>query len=270
MYVACPSCKALYPVSADYLRLAAGQVRCSACQTRFDASSAVFDDPQQALDYEYPLEQELKGEIDDLVERALDQKNTPAADHNVCSELIEPASPEPAAQKDALHEYLLEDPEPVYPRSAWGMIVVALLLTAGLVIQYAYIERYPLAQVAALRPVIELLCKPLDCHLPLRHAPARVEMIKREVRRHPDAADALLVHAAFINRADFSQAYPVLQITFSDMSGTPIAMRRFKPEEYLPESKVLGDGMLPGEKALAMLELIDPGDRAVSFQFDFM
>ena len=75
MYVACPSCKTLYPVTAEYLRLAAGQVRCSSCQTRFDASSAVFDNPQQALDHEHPLQQTLKGEIDDLVGRALDGRS---------------------------------------------------------------------------------------------------------------------------------------------------------------------------------------------------
>ncbi len=72
MYVACPSCKTLYPVSAEYLRLAAGQVRCSVCENRFDASKSVFDDPQEALDYQYPVPQAIKEEIDDLVDRALD------------------------------------------------------------------------------------------------------------------------------------------------------------------------------------------------------
>ncbi len=304
MYVACPSCKALYPVSADYLRLADGQVRCSACQTRFDASSAVFDDPQQALDYEYPLQPVMKGEIDDLVGRALDNGKEEAsvvevtvstathaaADYyawpvssEFCeSENIELVSPEPEpvpvpepesepdSRVDLSHEYLLEDAEPVQDQSAWGAMMVALLLTAGLIVQYAYVERYQLVQIAGFRPVIEMLCMPLNCNLPLRRDLARVEMIEREVRQHPSVDDALLVQASFINRADFVQAYPLLQISFSDVSGTPIAVRQFRPNEYLRGRTGLADGISPGKKVLVMLEVVDPGDRVVSFQFDFM
>jgi hypothetical protein len=83
-------------------------------------------------------------------------------------------------------------------------------------------------------------------------------------------SDALLVHATFVNRADFVQAYPVLQVSFSDVSGTPVALRRFGPEEYLPEIALADKGMAPGQQSLVMLEVIDPGERAVSFQFDFM
>ena len=72
MYVACPSCKSLYSITADQLRLAGGQVRCGQCQTCFNAAQAVFEDPQQALAYEPPLEQDLVQEIDALVGRALD------------------------------------------------------------------------------------------------------------------------------------------------------------------------------------------------------
>jgi hypothetical protein len=61
----------------------------------------------------------------------------------------------------------------------------------------------------------------------------------------------------------------VLQISFSDTSGTPVAVRRFLPEEYLHD-KNPAPGMAPGEETLVMLEVVDPGERAVSYQFDFM
>ena len=167
-------------------------------------------------------------------------------------------------------EYLLADHDLSGARTAWGAIAAALLLTAGLIAQYAYVERYQLVQIAALRPAIELLCAPLDCNLPLRRDLARVEMVEREVREHPDVGDALLVHATFVNRADFVQAYPVLQVSFSDVAGTPVAVRRFGPEQYLQEPVTADKGMAPGQQSLVMLEVIDPGERAVSFQFDFM
>jgi hypothetical protein len=94
-------------------------------------------------------------------------------------------------------------------------------------------------------------------------------MVGREVRNHPTAKDALLVNAAFVNRAPYPQVYPVLQISFSDVSGTPIAVRRFMPEEYL-KAPGTAQAMGPGERALVKLELVDPGERAVSYQFEFM
>jgi hypothetical protein len=46
-------------------------------------------------------------------------------------------------------------------------------------------------------------------------------------------------------------------------------VRRFLPEEYLHD-KNPARGMAPGEQTLVMLEVVDPGERAVSYQFDFM
>jgi predicted Zn finger-like uncharacterized protein len=303
MYVACPSCKALYAISADQLKLADGRVRCSQCRTTFNAAHAVFDDPRQALAFEYPLEEQLLKEIDDLVDRALDQVSTAAetpSPPGVAEDEAAQAARAPAAKVEPVglrldmdyyaqpaaaefvatedsHEHLYElsesllfDDEPVHHRrTSWGPVAATLLLTLALAAQYGWWDRNRLAQVAALRPVLEWLCQPLGCDLPLRRDLARVEMVGREVRDHPQVADALLVSAAFVNRAPYPQAYPVLQISFSDVSGTPVAVRRFMPEEYLHD-KNPARGMAPGEETLVMLEVVDPGERAVSFQFDFM
>lgn len=165
--------------------------------------------------------------------------------------------------------WLHDDAAPQRARTSWGAIAAALLLTVLLVAQFIWWDRNRLAQISGLRPTLDWLCQPLDCRLPLRHDLARVEMIEREVRNHPNVKDALLVSAAFINRASYAQTYPVLQIAFSDISGTLVAVRRFMPEEYL-HGKDPAAGMAPGEETLVMLEVVDPGERAVSFQFDFM
>ena len=95
-------------------------------------------------------------------------------------------------------------------------------------------------------------------------------MVEREVRDHPHIDGGLLINAAFVNRATFAQAYPVFEVSFSDVSGTPIAVRRFPPAKYLMGQQSVEQGMAPGERAQLMLEVVDPGDRAVSFQFDFL
>ena len=195
------------------------------------------------------------------------------ADHYARPVSAEFVSPVPEREADELPglspALLFHDDHDHHARTSWGAIAAALLLTVTLIAQYVYWERYHLVQISALRPALEWFCKPLTCNLPLRHELAQVEMIEREVRDHPRVKDALLVSAAFVNRAPYAQAYPVLQISFSDVAGTPVAVRRFAPEEYL-RKKTAGNGMAPGEQTRVSLEVVDPGERAVSFQFDFM
>ena len=310
MYVACPSCKALYKIELAHLRAAGGQLHCGACKTRFNASAAVFEDPQQALAYDYPLQEEEAQAIDDLVYRALDEvpgqadkiREQAAGDED--QDIIETAlaSKPVAAHRDSRpsradvdfhawpvaaefpaqfqqalladdHElqkaYLLEHVVADSGSTSWGVIAAALSLTFLLVAQYVWADRYHLAQLASWRPALEIFCKPLSCDLPLRRDLGQVEIVEREIVRHPYIADALLVNATFTNNADFTQAYPQFQISFSDVSGAPVAARRFQPAEYLAVSRDTNAGMAPGEQIHALLEVIDPGERAVSFQFDF-
>ncbi len=335
MYVACPACQSLYSITAAQLGAAGGQVRCSQCRTVFDAVSAVFDDPRQALTHRHPRSEDVAREIDALVDRALDQVSgvamdpgetrqadtraqapvrPAAADPSALPGPVETPRPETAVARqpgigagaersasglgrsdadcyaqpcaaefvppgDGSADDLSDDPAERLllqamtvtpePRTRWGALGASLLLTLTLLAQYAWWDRNRLAQLSALRPALDWLCQPLACNLPLRHDLARVEMVEREVRDHPNVKDALLVSAAFVNRASYVQAYPVLQIAFSDISGAPVAVRRFRPEEYLHDTSP-ARGMAPGEQTLVMLEVVDPGKRAVSFQFDFL
>ncbi len=187
------------------------------------------------------------------------------ADESVAQAVrISPASPESGV-------FLLEDEyTDGMTRSAWGAIAAALLLTALLVAQYGYAERHLLAETPQLRPLLELACGALGCDLPLQRDIGRVEILERQVRDHPKVDDALLINVTFANQAAFAQAYPVFEVSFSDVSGAPIAVRRFRPDEYLPAGRALSQAMQPGERAQLMLEVVDPGERAVSFQFEFL
>ncbi|MEA2080979.1 MAG: MJ0042-type zinc finger domain-containing protein, partial [Pseudomonadota bacterium] len=95
MYVACPSCKSLYQIELIHLRAAGGELHCGACKTTFNATAAVFDDPQQALDYadQHPLQEGVAREIDDLVNKALGhvpehEHVTEAADSQTSEEVV--------------------------------------------------------------------------------------------------------------------------------------------------------------------------------------
>jgi predicted Zn finger-like uncharacterized protein len=336
MYVACPTCQSVYPVSAAQLRAAGGRVRCGNCNSVFEASTTLFDDPQQALAFAGQQLSTVSQEIDDLVGRALDEVpatalSEPAAERTSVEpvpdthEQGESIQSKPGAEfqtdqtvsvqrlhdttdlveiamdharaglrvdvdtyaAPAASEFVPVEPlrEPLEAenipaallfetgvagtRTSWGSIAAALFLTLLLLGQYTWAERYRLAGIPDFRPYLDTACAVLGCDLPLRHETAKLEVLEREIRNHPHASDALLVNATFVNRADFAQRYPIFEVTFSDVSGTPVAMRRFLPSEYLDDVD-LSRGMAPGQQTRLMLEIVDPGDRAVSFQFDFL
>ena len=154
-------------------------------------------------------------------------------------------------------------------RTSWGAIAATLFLTLLLLGQYVWVERYRMAGIPLLRPTLDVACTILGCDLPLRHETAKLEVLEREIRNHPHVDGALLVSATFANAADFVQSYPVFSVAFSDVSGSPIAVRRFLPNEYLDGADP-SEGIAPGQQTRLMLEIADPGDRAVSFQFDFL
>ncbi|WP_369010986.1 DUF3426 domain-containing protein [Salmonella enterica] len=55
----------------------------------------------------------------------------------------------------------------------------------------------------------------------------------------------------------------------SDANGNKLAMRRLRPTEYLSDNAVLRKGIPPGGSAALMLEVEDPGGKAVAFEFGF-
>jgi hypothetical protein len=165
--------------------------------------------------------------------------------------------------------YLLDEPESMDSGISWGAIAASLLLMVLLGGQFAWQQRYRLAEISSLRPAMESFCAVLQCDLPLRRELALVDMIDREVRDHPAVKGALLINATFVNRATFPQVYPVFQISFSNVSGTLVAIRRFSPEEYLLDKRPAELGLRAGEQAHVTLEVVDPGTQAVSFQFEF-
>jgi predicted Zn finger-like uncharacterized protein len=148
-----------------------------------------------------------------------------------------------------------------------GIGIGLLILLLG--IQWLYFNRVELANQTAWRPTMERFCDFLDCDLPLQTDHLQVELLERDVRKHPSVDDALLVNATLVNRADHVQPFPVFSLSFSDFSGKPIAMRHFRPLEYLGDTASVRAGMAPESRVRAVLEIVDPGKEAVSFQIDF-
>jgi hypothetical protein len=148
-----------------------------------------------------------------------------------------------------------------------GWLAVPVLL-AGLVLQFLLADRARLAADANWRPHMEMLCRVFRCQLPPWREPSAFHVTARELRPHPSAQGVLLVTASFRNDAVFAQPWPLLQLSLANLDGEALGQRRFAPRDYLgsePSNPLIG----PGQSASVTLEVLDPGKRAVSFEFEF-
>jgi hypothetical protein len=83
----------------------------------------------------------------------------------------------------------------------------------------------------------------------------------------PKAANRLMLRASIVNRASYAQPLPLLRLSLQDRFGGTLHQRDIAPPDYLPGA---GDGGLlgPGERADALIRIVDPGSEVVGFELD--
>lgn len=263
MYIACPTCTTLYRINAEHLRLAEGRVRCKQCNAIFNANRWVTDSVQAALEMSANAPKVL---VQTPVVYVI-ASDADAYAHPHSSEFSSLVSQE---NQEIPAGLFFENEAAGLSRTAWWSLAASLILTITLMAQYAWAERAMLANIPELRLSMEMLCQQFGCDLPLRSNPAAIEMVNREVRQHPQVDGALMISATIVNRDRYDQIWPLFQLSFTDVSGAMIAVRQFRPDEYLISQVDRSRGMQPGQNITLMLEVLDPGNKATSFQFDFL
>ena len=147
-----------------------------------------------------------------------------------------------------------------------GSVLLAMLLGG----QIAYAERERLLEDARLRPLLDRVCDHFNCRLPMRTAVDAIRLVSREVRPHPSAPKALMISASMVNDAGYTQRFPEVEVTLSNLGERVIAQRRFTPVEYLAEVESIERGFPAGATAPLVFEVADPGQEAVAFEFRFL
>jgi hypothetical protein len=73
-----------------------------------------------------------------------------------------------------------------------------------------------------------------------------------------------------MNHASYEQAFPKLELTFTDKNENVIAHRLFLPREYLA-GEASGLSMMPPDPPIHIaLEIKDPGPKAHNYQVRFI
>lgn len=257
MFTYCPNCASIFRISAAQLTRADGMVRCGECRHAYNATDLLHDDLGAVR---AAIEAATAPAVEQVIETPLDYvatpgSDSPAAEHDIPATIMPPQSG-------------WNKPETSSTNLLNSGFMVALL--ALLAVQWTWFNRAALAGDETLRPAVERFCRVLGCGLPLAHNVGSLTITSRDVRRHPTADNALLINAVFENDSRDVQQYPVFEISFTDRAGKPVAMRRFRAEEYLRKMPDSDTGIEAGASVQVVLEVVDPGEQAVSFQFGFL
>lgn len=269
---ACPGCGTSFRVAQAQIEAAGGLVRCGGCDTVFDAREHAItphgraSEPTPASINEDYITGLIKGEMPVPVPvHAL----APAA-----------ASPPQSSGTPSVPTVIVEatvaqvpvelqggaptDPGLRLRRLIWAAgILVALLLVLA---QQLWLGRAQGMQDPRWRPRYQSLCEVIGCELAPYRDLRRLRSDGLLVRPDPARPGLLLLDAVIVNKAVFPQAFPGLELAFSDIQGSPVMTRVFRPEEYLGGAALREGAMQPGEPVTVHLEIPDPGEQATNYE----
>ncbi len=200
------------------------------------------------------------------------KRNSPPASY--AGNADEEVEPDPYADLGATAAVAFDDDEIHEPTLTRAEVrVPPLLLKTGilllgalaLLMQYLYFNVDVLGKQVTQRPWLEKFCRVTGCDLPTLKDSSLIRSSDLVVRTHPGAAGALLVSAVLVNDAPFQQPFPTLQLVFQDLQGAVVAKRSFAPHEYV-RGELTGATRMPVRQPVRLeLEILDPGETAVSF-----
>lgn len=254
MYTQCPACLTVFRLAVRDLAAAGGHVRCGRCAEPFDAVANLADELPPK-----PFEQLVSTPPSGIPPQLL----LPVYRPNLAQGLLFPLRERTAPASPAF-----ASAPPARPRRlSWAL--GCLLLCLGLAVQVAWAERARWMDAASIRDRLDPVCTWLHCPLPPRHDPAQLALGARDIHPHPSVPGALVISATLRNDAPFAQPFPTLKITLSNLDGQRVAMRRFRPEEYVGDAGSLERGLASDDSLALSFEVVDPGNDAVAFEFDF-
>ena len=281
MYTQCPECLSVFSLGAQALVQAHGYVMCGHCGAGFDSLATLSEQLPPEPFQELPANDQAL--VPPRIELVVYRPKPPAPEPAVVAEAVAPATAEDFSQLVFAPRFAKNTRQRKPPRAErkrraprgsgqsrrWPWVLLCSLLALALATQLAWIGRDTLIRDPLFGGWLRGLCDSFGCRLPLVAAPQQLRLLASNVETHPNAAHALMISLSLRNEAAFAQPWPVVVVTLEDAQGHRLTMRRLLPTDYLDDPAVLQRGLAPGAATALLLEVQDPGDQAVAFEFGF-
>ena len=185
--------------------------------------------------------------------------------------ILKPVSSAPVFSYIEVDPLDLSLPNKASRRQFWLLASGCTLLVLALFVQLAYFNFDQWARMNQYRPYYAMACEQLNCRLPSSYDVSQIRTTASpQVSSHPKFKDALSVDVLFMNHAAYEQAFPKLELTFTDKNDKVMAHRLFLPREYLA-GEASGLTMMPTDTPIHIaLEIQDPGPKANNYQVRFV
>jgi hypothetical protein len=139
----------------------------------------------------------------------------------------------------------------------WFSLVGALLAGLALAGQAAWFYRDKIAVAfPESKPYLETACAELGCRISPPIDPQAISIEASDLQADQGNRAVLILTAILRNRASFSQALPMLELSLTDAQDQAVARRVLKPAEYAPEAQALTIG---AGNELQMRVFVDAG-----------
>lgn len=259
MYTKCPECRAVFRVTSEQLLMADGLVRCGICDSVFNGREHIEEnhDPNAVIeDRQAELEQDIN--IKDKW-----PNDTSDAEQQKDDDTLTDAERVPTAIRDDFGSHILSKTNSPIQITVFTLGAIALaIFFLGQISYWQNVEVLP-------RTWVDSFCNVVGCGENNKRDITAIKMLNRNIYTHPNVKDALMITTSFVNQSPSAQAYPLLAITLLDTQGQIVAVRRFSPKDYLV-NKSLADTLMPPNQPIgARLEVLDPGNKVIAYEFEF-
>ena len=131
----------------------------------------------------------------------------------------------------------------------WLLPPLALLLVLFALGQSIYFWRTELAvRLPQLQPHLAHACSYLGCRMELPRNAELLSIDDSDLQKDEKRDNVYTLAATVSNRARYAQAYPLLELTLTELDDQPVLRRIFEPQEYLRGRFALEQGFAAGSE----------------------
>jgi predicted Zn finger-like uncharacterized protein len=277
MLTTCPECRTTFRVTQAHLGLRRGLVRCGHCRVVFNAYDSLLaelvappHEPDTIADATaFAGETSSEGEVPELPVE-LQAPEPPAKSPSELPPRLRlelpseaPAPPPPAVKETSESILLSELPTrrvkaaaPAGRLRLFLQVLAALFLGGLLLLQLLIFLRADLAAaLPAARPLLQLLCRPLDCVVPLPRQLDKTAIAASSLEHDAENKSRARLTLLLANRSGQAQTWPYIVLSLTDVRDNPVAQRVFSPREYLVKGTRREAGMPAGAEQEIRLDL---------------
>jgi len=276
----CPHCQTLFRIQQEHLAAAGGEVRCGVCYKVFDAESdglPYSQDEDSPADQTFPESRE-ENSNPNINQKIIDTSPDPQqalAEADTDQPLNEEApSAEDLNQLDvgysSVSDIIASNNANHNKRPMLKWTGLSLVAGAALFAQWLFFDFKKNAHQSQPNNLYATTCYTLGCELlPQYNNVTTINTERLTIKTHPEYNNVLTVDMIISNSSNNEQPMPLLDMTFFNINGQPLANRLFQPREYLGKQFQQLSSMPSKTPVHLSFAILDPGNKAVNYSVNF-